>query len=205
MAAGEELRRLPRSRQRLLADQDGRGGLTRGAAFGAASCCGLPFLLGAAGIGTAWLTGFALLATPHRAAQLIVGIVGLTGGAILLWRQQRTAACTPVAFCVLRVACRQDSHTRRPAGWTGAALSRVRLRMTNQVILQSTITCPSCDTSKTETMPSNACQFFYDCTGCGMLLRPKPGDCCVFCSFGTVPCPPIQEARGKDACCASAQ
>jgi mercuric ion transport protein len=68
------------------------------AAFGATSCCGLPFLLDAAGIGTAWLTGFALLATPHRAALLIVGIVGLTGGEILLWRQQRTAACTPIAF-----------------------------------------------------------------------------------------------------------
>ncbi|HME07828.1 MAG TPA: GDCCVxC domain-containing (seleno)protein, partial [Bryobacteraceae bacterium] len=44
--------------------------------------------------------------------------------------------------------------------------------------------------------------FFYDCTGCGTLLRPKPGDCCVFCSFGSVPCPPIQKAGGKDACCA---
>ena len=29
-------------------------------------------------------------------------------------------------------------------------------------------------------------------TGCGALLRPKPGDCCVFCSFGTVPCPLVQ-------------
>ncbi|MFZ0027756.1 MAG: GDCCVxC domain-containing (seleno)protein, partial [Pseudolabrys sp.] len=22
---------------------------------------------------------------------------------------------------------------------------------------------------------------------------PKDGDCCVFCSYGSVPCPPIQE------------
>ena len=29
-------------------------------------------------------------------------------------------------------------------------------------------------------------------------LRPKPGDCCVFCSYGTVKCPPIQQQRG---CC----
>jgi hypothetical protein len=41
-------------------------------------------------------------------------------------------------------------------------------------------------------MPTDACQFFYDCKGCGVLLRPKPGHCCVFCSYGTVPCPPIQ-------------
>jgi hypothetical protein len=45
-------------------------------------------------------------------------------------------------------------------------------------------------------MPTDACQFFYDCKGCGVLLRPKEGDCCVFCSYGTVPCPPIQVGDG---------
>ena len=49
--------------------------------------------------------------------------------------------------------------------------------------LESTLTCPSCGHRFVETMPTNACQFFYDCKGCGTLLRPKPGDCCVFCSF----------------------
>ncbi len=39
---------------------------------------------------------------------------------------------------------------------------------------------------------TNACQFFYNCKGCGERLKPKPGDCCVFCSYGTVPCPPMQ-------------
>jgi len=24
------------------------------------------------------------------------------------------------------------------------------------------------------------------------VLKPLTGDCCVFCSYGTVPCPPIQ-------------
>ena len=60
------------------------------------------------------------------------------------------------------------------------------------VIPSSTITCPACGTAKTETMPTDACQYFYECTGCGEVLRPKPGDCCVFCSYGSVPCPPIQ-------------
>lgn len=53
-------------------------------------------------------------------------------------------------------------------------------------------------------MPTDACQYFYDCRACGVLLRPKAGDCCVFCSFGTVPCPPIQEARARgdeSGCC----
>lgn len=50
-------------------------------------------------------------------------------------------------------------------------------------------------------MPTDACQFFYDCTGCGALLKPKRGDCCVFCSYGTVPCPPIQvEGKGSPCC-----
>ncbi|WP_428542861.1 GDCCVxC domain-containing (seleno)protein [Rhodopila sp.] len=71
--------------------------------------------------------------------------------------------------------------------------------MTLRVTGESAITCPLCGTSKTQMMPTDACQFFYDCTGCGTLLRPKPGDCCVFCSFGTVPCPPIQEAGRKAA------
>jgi hypothetical protein len=63
------------------------------------------------------------------------------------------------------------------------------------LILTSTITCPHCGHAKAEAMPADACQFFYDCEGCGRALRPKAGDCCVFCSFGTAPCPPVQVAR----------
>jgi hypothetical protein len=62
------------------------------------------------------------------------------------------------------------------------------------MIAQSVITCPNCGFAKRETMPTDACQFFYACEGCGAMLRPKAGDCCVFCSFGSVPCPPIQAA-----------
>ena len=67
--------------------------------------------------------------------------------------------------------------------------------------LESEITCPNCGYKKNEIMPTDACQFFYDCLGCGSLLRPKSGDCCVFCSYGTVPCPPIQEQGKGNACC----
>ncbi len=44
-------------------------------------------------------------------------------------------------------------------------------------------------------MPTDACQYFYGCDGCGKLLRPLAGDCCVYCSYGSSPCPPIQRAR----------
>ncbi|QLQ96520.1 GDCCVxC domain-containing (seleno)protein [Providencia alcalifaciens] len=69
--------------------------------------------------------------------------------------------------------------------------------------LMSEITCPKCGFSKVEEMPTDACQWFYECTHCGVLLKPLEGDCCVFCSYGTVKCPPIQEAnmKGKLSCC----
>jgi hypothetical protein len=69
------------------------------------------------------------------------------------------------------------------------------------VILQSTLTCPVCGSLHDEVMPNDACQWYYECQGCGALLRPKPGDCCVFCSYGTIPCPPVQQAGRGSECC----
>ena len=65
----------------------------------------------------------------------------------------------------------------------------------SQPILESVITCPRCSFAKMEAMPTDACQFYYECTNCSALLRPNTGDCCVFCSFGSVKCPPIQTQR----------
>jgi hypothetical protein len=62
----------------------------------------------------------------------------------------------------------------------------------------STITCPECKHSETVKMPEDSCQFFYECLHCKAILKPKPGDCCVFCSYADVPCPPIQMNR---KCC----
>ncbi len=69
------------------------------------------------------------------------------------------------------------------------------------IIPRSTITCPECGHERTETMPTDSCRWFWECPNCGVVLRPKEGDCCVFCSYGDVPCPPIQEAGGKGASC----
>ncbi|WP_300175896.1 GDCCVxC domain-containing (seleno)protein [Bradyrhizobium sp.] len=66
--------------------------------------------------------------------------------------------------------------------------------------LESTLTCPACSHQVTEIMPTDACRFFYDCKVCGARLTPKAGDCCVFCSYGTVPCPSVQQ-DGKGRCC----
>jgi hypothetical protein len=66
------------------------------------------------------------------------------------------------------------------------------------VITESAITCPECGHRAVERMPTDACQFFYDCKGCGARLKPLPGDCCVFCSYGSVKCPPMQAGT---SCC----
>jgi len=134
------------------------GGLA--AAFGVASCCGLPFLLASAGLGTAWLTGVALLAAPHRSSLLIAGAVCLASGGILYWRQRRIATCSPGTFCSRPAG--QEPHPCGIVARGRAALSRLHLRMTVQMITESTITCPSCGASKVETMPTDACQFFTD-------------------------------------------
>lgn len=47
------------------------------------------------------------------------------------------------------------------------------------LILESTITCPQCGHLKTETMPTDACQWFYQCEACMQLLKPLLGDYCV--------------------------
>ncbi len=64
---------------------------------------------------------------------------------------------------------------------------------------ESTITCPVCGVRTKEEMPKDACLYFYNCKACGAPLKPKQGDCCVFCSYGSVKCPPIQMERD---CCA---
>lgn len=66
-------------------------------------------------------------------------------------------------------------------------------------ILEATITCPQCGVTSKEIMPTDACQYFYECRACGVVLKPKPGDCCVYCSYADVSCPPVQEARSD--CC----
>jgi DNA-directed RNA polymerase subunit RPC12/RpoP len=65
--------------------------------------------------------------------------------------------------------------------------------------LQSIITCPECGHSTMEAMPTDACVFVYECARCGGRLEPRKDDYCVFCSYGSVPYPPVQAERmGRD-------
>jgi rubredoxin len=65
--------------------------------------------------------------------------------------------------------------------------------MNKKIQLNSIITCPECDFKKEEIMPTDSCLFFYSCSNCGQILKPKKGDDCVFCSYGSVECPTVQE------------
>ncbi len=67
-------------------------------------------------------------------------------------------------------------------------------------IAESTLVCPRCGHAETLTMPTDHCLFFHECPACKALLRPQPGDCCVFCSYGDVACPPIQL---QGSCCST--
>lgn len=58
--------------------------------------------------------------------------------------------------------------------------------------LFSVLTCPECARSERLAMPTDGCVFFHECSHCHVVLRPNRGDCCVFCSFGSVRCPSMQ-------------
>jgi hypothetical protein len=65
------------------------------------------------------------------------------------------------------------------------------------MIRSSVLTCPGCGLVSQEEMPVDACIYLHQCVSCGTTLKPKPGDCCVFCSYGSVPCPPVQTAQAR--------
>lgn len=52
-----------------------------------------------------------------------------------------------------------------------------------EIKTKAVITCPKCGVKQEVEMPTNACQYFYECTNCNTMLKPKEKDCCVFCSY----------------------
>lgn len=63
------------------------------AAFGVASCCALPLMLGAFGVGSAALLGIAVVVGPYQIYVLAAAVVCLCGAAFVMWRQRRAEAC----------------------------------------------------------------------------------------------------------------
>lgn len=63
------------------------------------------------------------------------------------------------------------------------------------MILESVITCPECKFKKHMEMPTDSCLYYYECENCNKTIKPKKKDCCVFCSYGSIKCPPIQKVK----------
>lgn len=65
--------------------------------------------------------------------------------------------------------------------------------METQLKLETT--CRNCGNKKVHEMPTDDYWFFYKCENCKAVLKPNEGDYCVYCSYGTVDCPSIQEKK----------
>jgi hypothetical protein len=130
------------------------------------------------------LTGLAFSFRRHRnPAPLIIGVLSCAALAYHFYQSFSLAALYSGLFGLIAATV-----------WNYLSGSGTR-----ELVLQSTITCPKCGHHAEETMPTNACLFFYDCPACHARVKPMDGDCCVFCSYGSVPCPPIQTGG---SCCA---
>jgi len=69
----------------------------------------------------------------------------------------------------------------------------------NAYIHDSTITCRYAASPKPK--PCRRCmQWFYECSNCHTVLKPKPAIAAYF-ALRTVPCPPIQQQRAQGGCC----
>ncbi len=62
-----------------------------------------------------------------------------------------------------------------------------------EIKIDAVLTCPKCNKKQVVKMPEDACQYFYKCTFCNELIKPKEGDCCVFCSYADSKCPSKQK------------
>lgn len=184
----------------------GTAGTWLAAAASAAPCC-LPLLASAGGaLGLSFLAEYGtvlfyalqacvlLAAVGHGSAyrrhrNLFPLGLGWASAALLLYAYNLAPTDAPLIYSGLL-------GLLGSAAWSYLASRRLGCAPTLR--LRSRLTCPHCGFQREETMPTDACLYFYDCPGCGQTLKPKPGDCCVFCSYGSVKCPPVQ--AGSCAC-----
>jgi hypothetical protein len=190
---------------RVIASMDRIGAAGALLAAVAAPCCFPLFAALAGALGLGVLARFETTALYAFQAFGLLAVIGLA----LSYRTHRRLG--PVAVGLLGLSAVASSFywswstALLYAGLAAIVAATVcnwfctRRRIQREPILTSVITCPSCGHRAEETMPTNACLFFYDCAHCNARMKPKPGDCCVFCSYGSVPCPPIQEG---ETCCA---
>jgi hypothetical protein len=60
------------------------------------------------------------------------------------------------------------------------------------------VTCPVCKTKVQETMVPETLKLIYHCPVCLTWLSPKKGAHCIYDSYGSVNCPPIQVKKRRE-------
>jgi hypothetical protein len=63
--------------------------------------------------------------------------------------------------------------------------------------MYSMISCPKCGHAESEEIPEDHSLRFYACKQCNIVMPPKLGDCCVFCSYGSSPCLTVQKKQNN--------
>ena len=190
---------------RLLSDLDKFGTLGAFLAAAAAPCC-FPLL---ATVGTMLGLGALQPLRGHIDYAIQAFVLLSTVGGVFAFRQHRQIwplgiglSGAAAVFYAFYISYHVALIYAGLAGLAAAAIWNIVVKRRGssccrRIELQSVISCPHCGQQRQETMPADACVYFYECQSCHAMLRPKPGDCCVFCSYGSVPCPPIQ--WGTDA------
>ncbi len=67
------------------------------------------------------------------------------------------------------------------------------------MILESILTCPNCSHQKQEKLLENTFPTRFRCGNCQEMAEVKLGDCCIYCSFGDIPC--LQSQIEGSSCC----
>jgi hypothetical protein len=93
---------------------------------------------------------------------------------------------------------RRDRRRDWPSGsMTPTGLQRQCDEETSTAVLGSTLPVPAAHISPLRRCQMKRASTLYPCKHFGSLMPPKDGDCCVFFSYGSAPCPPIQTS----GCC----
>lgn len=180
-------------RVKLLPSLDKAGAVGAALAAAAAPCCFPLFASVGAALGLSFLERFESLVMYAIQACVLVSLLG----AVFAYRRHRRIE--PLALAVVStMIVLAFYYGPAGTGWFYAGLAGLTISgiwsslYRTKIRYRSIITCPHCGFKKEAQMPTDACQFFYVCTSCYQRLKPKKGDCCVFCSYGSVPCPPVQ-------------
>jgi hypothetical protein len=68
--------------------------------------------------------------------------------------------------------------------------------MNHVIQIVSTVKCIVCGHKETQRMPCYAAKTYYQCPSCNHILRPLENKCCIYCSYGSTLCPPMQRRVG---------